>query len=93
MDTTERIQGYLREDMRTVANDTQSAMPAFGSERLSDADARSGKFLWRFQMGSALHGTSVITYMLDSRQQVLVPVGATLAAWALPDVPRVPSTR
>ncbi len=56
-------------------------------------DARSGKFLWRFQMGSALHGTSAITYMLDGRQQVLVPAGTTLTAWALSDVPRVPSTR
>jgi putative heme-binding domain-containing protein len=38
MDSTERIQGYLREDMRSVANEKQSAMPAFGSERLSDAE-------------------------------------------------------
>jgi putative heme-binding domain-containing protein len=38
MDTSERIQGYLREDMRTVTNEKQSAMPAFGSERLSDAE-------------------------------------------------------
>jgi mono/diheme cytochrome c family protein len=38
MDSTERIQGYLREDMRTVTNEKQSAMPAFGTERLSDAE-------------------------------------------------------
>jgi putative heme-binding domain-containing protein len=38
MDTAERIQGYLREDMRTVTNEKQSAMPAFGTERLSDAE-------------------------------------------------------
>jgi putative heme-binding domain-containing protein len=38
MDTSERIQGYLREDMRTVTNEKQSAMPAFGAERLSDAE-------------------------------------------------------
>jgi alcohol dehydrogenase (cytochrome c) len=56
-------------------------------------DARSGKFLWRFQMGSALHGTSAITYMLDGRQHVLVPAGTTLTSWALSDVPRVPATR
>ena len=56
-------------------------------------DARSGKFLWRFQMGSALHGTSAVTYMLDGRQHVLVPAGTTLTAWALPEVARVPSTR
>jgi alcohol dehydrogenase (cytochrome c) len=56
-------------------------------------DAGTGKFLWRFQMGSALHGTSAITYMLDGRQHVLVPAGTTMTAWALPDVARVPSTR
>jgi alcohol dehydrogenase (cytochrome c) len=56
-------------------------------------DSRAGKLLWRFQMGSALHGTSPITYMLDGRQQLLVPAGGTLTAWALGDVPRVPSTR
>ena len=38
MDTTERIQGYLREDMRAVTNGKQSAMPAFTPERLSEAD-------------------------------------------------------
>jgi putative heme-binding domain-containing protein len=38
MDTSERIQGYLREDMRTVTNEKQSAMPAFGAERLSDTE-------------------------------------------------------
>jgi alcohol dehydrogenase (cytochrome c) len=56
-------------------------------------DSHAGKLLWRFQMGSALHGTSPVTYMLDGRQQLLVPAGGTLTAWALGDVPRVPSTR
>ena len=56
-------------------------------------DSRTGKLLWHFQMGSALHGTSPITYMLDGRQHILVPAGTTLTAWALSDVPRVPATR
>jgi alcohol dehydrogenase (cytochrome c) len=47
-------------------------------------DSRSGKLLWRYQMGATLHGTSPITYMLDGRQHVLVPAGTTLTAWALP---------
>jgi mono/diheme cytochrome c family protein len=38
MDSSERIQGYLREDLRTVTNEKQSAMPTFGSDRLSDAE-------------------------------------------------------
>jgi alcohol dehydrogenase (cytochrome c) len=53
-------------------------------------DSRSGKLLWRYQMGANLHGTSPITYMLDGRQHLLVPAGTTLTAWALPDVPRKP---
>jgi len=47
-------------------------------------DSRSGKLLWRYQMGATLHGTSPVTYMLDGRQHILVPAGTTLTAWALP---------
>jgi len=54
-------------------------------------DTRSGKLVWRYQMGATLHGTSPITYMLDGRQHLLVPSGTTLTAWALPDVPRRPA--
>lgn len=38
MDSRERIQGYLRSDVRTVADGKQSAMPTFGPERLSESD-------------------------------------------------------
>lgn len=38
MDTRERIQGYLRSDVRNVENPTKSAMPAFGPDRLSESD-------------------------------------------------------
>ena len=55
-------------------------------------DSRTGKLLWRYQMGANLHGTSPVTYMLDGRQHLLVPAGTTLTAWALPDVPRRPNT-
>jgi alcohol dehydrogenase (cytochrome c) len=48
-------------------------------------DSRNGKLLWRYQMGSTMHGTSPITYMLDGRQHILVPAGTTLTAWALPN--------
>lgn len=37
MDNRERIQGYLREDMRAVTNEKKSAMPSFGPDKLSDA--------------------------------------------------------
>jgi alcohol dehydrogenase (cytochrome c) len=47
-------------------------------------DSRTGKLLWRYQMGATLHGTSPVTYMLDGKQQLLVPAGTTLTAWALP---------
>jgi len=38
MDTGERIQGYEKDKMKSVKNDTKSAMPVFGPERLSDGD-------------------------------------------------------
>jgi alcohol dehydrogenase (cytochrome c) len=51
-------------------------------------ESKTGKLLWRYQMGATLHGTSPVTYMLDGRQQLLVPAGTTLTAWALPEVAR-----
>jgi putative heme-binding domain-containing protein len=38
MDTRERIQGYLKEDMKQVTNDKRSAMPVFDSSRLTESD-------------------------------------------------------
>jgi putative heme-binding domain-containing protein len=38
MDTRERIQGYLREDLKGVTNVKISAMPTFSRETLSDAE-------------------------------------------------------
>lgn len=38
MDTRERIQGYLRDDLRGVTNVTISAMPTFGPDKVSDAE-------------------------------------------------------
>jgi alcohol dehydrogenase (cytochrome c) len=51
-------------------------------------ESRTGKLLWHYQMGATVHGTSPITYMLGSRQYVLVPAGATLVAFALPEPSR-----
>jgi alcohol dehydrogenase (cytochrome c) len=50
-------------------------------------DSRTGKLVWRYQMGAPLHGTSPTTYMIDGRQHLLVPAGTTLTAWALPAQP------
>ena len=38
MDTRERIQGYEKDKVKEVANDTRSAMPVFGTDRLSESD-------------------------------------------------------
>jgi putative heme-binding domain-containing protein len=38
MDVGERIQGYLKEDMKEVKNETKSAMPAFPSSTLSQSE-------------------------------------------------------
>jgi alcohol dehydrogenase (cytochrome c) len=55
-----------------------------GEGSLIVLDSRNGRLLWNYQMGAPLHGTSPITYMLDGQQQVLVPAGTSLTAWALP---------
>ena len=38
MDTRERIQGYLKEDMREVRDGTRSAMPVYSADKLSEND-------------------------------------------------------
>jgi putative heme-binding domain-containing protein len=38
MDTRERIQGYEKDKMKEVKNETRSAMPSFGTDRLSESD-------------------------------------------------------
>ena len=38
MDTRERIQGYIKDDLRAVTNETRSAMPAYTAEMLSESD-------------------------------------------------------
>lgn len=38
MDTGGRLQGYVKAELREVSRDTQSLMPSFGADRLSDAD-------------------------------------------------------
>jgi len=37
MDTRERLQGYIKAELKDVSRDSQSLMPAFGPDRLSDA--------------------------------------------------------
>jgi len=56
-----------------------------GDGNLLALDSRTGKLLWRYQLGSNLHGTSPVTYMLDGRQHLLVPAGTTLTDWTLPE--------
>ena len=38
LDTAERLQGYLKADLRDMRDEEQSLMPAFGPDRLSDGD-------------------------------------------------------
>jgi putative heme-binding domain-containing protein len=38
MDTRERIQGYEKDKMKEVKDETRSAMPAFGTDRLSESE-------------------------------------------------------
>jgi alcohol dehydrogenase (cytochrome c) len=47
-------------------------------------DARTGEHLWHFQTGNSIWGAAAMTFMLDGRQLVLIPSGAALIAFALP---------
>jgi putative heme-binding domain-containing protein len=38
MDNRERIQGYEKDKVREVANETKSAMPVYGADRLKESD-------------------------------------------------------
>ena len=38
MDTHERLQGYVKSDLKEVIDEETSLMPDFGSDRLSEAD-------------------------------------------------------
>src|SRR5262245_9104518 len=38
MDTRERLQGYVKSDLREVRRDSESLMPSFGPDKLSDRD-------------------------------------------------------
>ncbi len=48
-------------------------------------DSRTGENLWHYQTGTRIWGTAAMTYMLDGKQQVLIPSGSTLVAFSLPD--------
>ena len=38
MDSRERIQGYVKDQMKSVTDDTKSARPAYGPDRLNESD-------------------------------------------------------
>ena len=47
-------------------------------------EASSGRNLWHYQTGSRIWGAAAMTHVLDGRQHVLIPLGTTLVAFALP---------
>jgi len=54
-----------------------------GSGNLMALESKTGKVLWHYQTGAPIYAAPT-TYMLDGRQQVLIPAGTTLTAFALP---------
>jgi alcohol dehydrogenase (cytochrome c) len=46
--------------------------------------AATGEELWHYQTGSSIWGAAAMTYLLDGRQHVLIPSGAALISFALP---------
>jgi alcohol dehydrogenase (cytochrome c) len=47
------------------------------------ADARTGKELYRYQMGSAVYSAAA-TFLVDGRQFVIMAAGSVLTSFALP---------
>ena len=47
------------------------------------ADSRTGKELWRYQLGHPFYGAP-ISFMLDNRQYLVAGAGTSLMAFALP---------
>jgi alcohol dehydrogenase (cytochrome c) len=47
--------------------------------------AATGEQLWHYQTGSSIWGAAAMTYLLDGRQQVLIPSGGALVSFGLPD--------
>jgi alcohol dehydrogenase (cytochrome c) len=47
-------------------------------------DARTGKDLWHIQLGAAIY-SSPATYAVKGRQYIVIPAGAALFAFALPE--------
>ena len=67
---------------------TTAAGLAFGGDHQGNFiafDAETGDDLWHYQTGSRIWGAGAMTFMLDDRQMVLIPSGATLVAFALPE--------
>jgi alcohol dehydrogenase (cytochrome c) len=50
-------------------------------------DAATGRDLWHVQLGAAVYSTAV-TYELDGKQYVVIPVGSALFAFGLPETYR-----
>ncbi len=47
-------------------------------------DARTGKDLWHVQLGAAVYG-SPTTFAVNGKQVVVIPAGAALFAFSLPE--------
>ncbi len=46
-------------------------------------DAKTGRNLWHYATGSPIWGAAAMTYMLDGKQYVIIPSGASLMAFTL----------
>ena len=55
-----------------------------GDGNVMALESKTGKHLWHYQLGFGLRSTGGTTYMVDGKQDPLVPTGSTLTAFALP---------
>jgi alcohol dehydrogenase (cytochrome c) len=59
--------------------------------QLMAVNGRTGQVLWRYRFGAPFFGAPS-SVLIDGRQVLLMPAGATLTAFALPSTPAGPSS-
>ena len=75
-------QGSLSNGVMATAGGVLFAATREGN--LIALDARSGKYLWRFQTGASM-AASPMSYAVDGKQYIAVAAGGALYAFALPE--------
>ena len=74
---------YASQSWAGVMSTASGLVFAGSSGNFMAIDSKTGKSLWRYQMGAPLY-TAAVTYMVDGRQYVLMGAGTSITAFAIP---------